>query len=276
MGMAVSLENIRKNIQAREESDRQMSRAWLLVYLLPIGVSVIATGYSIVVLLKFFSLIDLSDSQLYYSSYGALSDEFALLWLTVGLTSLVNFVVSITFMYLLINRRGTHFRRQKFLFKGIMSAVNSLAKSKNIEVEAALFSLERNVREAESEETAKSAVLWALLSAFVPFVQLYFYCFLMKDFYRHEQREDGFWEDLSRTLTKLGVAFSVPRRTEAIPYRSSVLYLILTIVTTGLFGVYWFFVLLRDPNEHFKYHVETENQLLAALKPIAVKEQKGL
>jgi hypothetical protein len=268
--MAVSLENIRKDIRMREESDRQMSSAWLLVYLLPICVSVIAAGYSIVVLLDFFSSIDFSNPQLYYSSYGTLSEEFTILWLTVGLTGLVNFVVSTVFMYLFVNRRGTHFRRQKFLFEDIISAVTSLAQSKNVEVESGLLSLERSVREANAEETEKSAILWALLSAFVPFVQLYVYYFLMKDFYMHERREDGFWEDLSRTLTKLGVNFSVPRRTDAMPYRSSVLYLILTIVTMGLFGVYWFFVLLKDPNEHFKYHIEAENQLLAALEPVAV------
>jgi hypothetical protein len=90
----------------------------------------------------------------------------------------------------------------------------------------------------------------------------------MKDFYIHEQREDGFWEDLSRILNKFGVNFFVPRRTEHIPYRSFVLYLILTIVTVGLFVVYWFFVMLKDPNKHFKYHVDTENHLLSTLEPL--------
>jgi hypothetical protein len=270
IGMAVSLENIRKDIRMREESDRQMSSAWLLVYLLSICVSVIAVGYAIVSLVEFFSSIDFSNPQLYYYSYGELPEEFALLWLTVGLAGLVNFVVSIVFTYLLVNRRGTHFKRQKFLSEDIIAAVDSLAKTKNVEVETGLMSLERSVREANAEETEKSAILWAILSAFVPFVQLYVYYFLMKDFYRHERREDGFWEDAGRALNKLGVSFSVPRRTEAMPYRSFVLYLILTIVTVGLFGVYWFFVLLKDPNEHFKYHIKAESQLLSALEPVAV------
>jgi hypothetical protein len=137
-------------------------------------------------------------------------------------------------------------------------------------VEANLLSLERNVRESNAEENEKSAILWAILSAFVPFVQLYVYYFLMKDFYRHEQREDGFWEVAGRALNKLGVSFSVPQKTEAMPYRSFILYLILAIVTVGLFGVYWFFVMLKDPNEHLKYHIKTESQLLSALEPVAV------
>jgi len=156
------------------------------------------------------------------------------------------------------------------LSEDLIAAINSLAKTKKVEVEASLLPVERTVREANVEETEKSAILWSVLSAFVPFVQLYVYYFLMKDFYRHEHREDGFWEDLSRTMNKLDINFSVPRRTEAMPYRSFVLYLILTIITVGLFGVYWVYVLLKDPNDHFKYHVEAESQLLSALESVAV------
>jgi hypothetical protein len=92
----------------------------------------------------------------------------------------------------------------------------------------------------------------------------------MKDFYKHERREDGFWEDLSRTLDKIGVTFSVPRRIETTPNRSFILYLILTIITVGLFGIYWLYVLLKDPNEHFKYHVQIEDQLLSTLESVAI------
>jgi multisubunit Na+/H+ antiporter MnhB subunit len=268
--MGVSLKNIRKDIRMRKESDRQMSSVWLLVYLLSICVFVIAAGYTLVTLLDFFSSIDFSNPQLYPYSYGALPEEFASVWLTTGLTGLVNFAVSTVFMYLLVNRRGTHFKRQKFLSEDIITTVNSLAKIKNVDVEASVLSLERSVREANAEETEKSAILWAILSAFVPIVSLYVYYFLMKDFDMHERREDGFWEDLSRTFKKFGVNFSVPRRTEPMPHRSAVLYLILTIVTMGLFGVYWFFVMLKEPNEHFKRHIEAENQLLAALEPVAI------
>lgn len=267
--MGVSLENIRKDIRMRDESDRQMSNAWLLVYIVPIIVGFVAAGYAIISLLDFVSSIDPLASPYYYS-YDALPEGFVFLWLMLGLSSLVNFVVSIVLTYMLVNRRSTHFKRQKFLFEDIIAAINSLAKTKNVEVETSLLPLERSVREANAEETEKSAILWAILSAFVPFVQLYVYYFLMKDFYRHERREDGFWEDADRALNKLDISFSVPRRTEAIPNRSFVLYLILTIITTGLFGVYWVYVLLKDPNIHFKYHIEAESQLLSALEPVAV------
>jgi predicted permease len=183
---------------------------------------------------------------------------------------LLSFIVSLVLMYKLVKRRNTHFKRQSFLFEDIIAAVKAIAKKKGIDVTVEFSSFERTLREARAEETEKGAVLWAILSAIIILAQWYVYYFLMKDFYKHERREDGFWEDLRRTLDKCGVTFSIPRRTEATPDRSFVLYLILNIITLGLFGIYWIYVLLKDPNQHFRYHMQIEDQLLSTLESVAV------
>ena len=261
--MVVSLESIRKDIRMRDKSDRQMSSIWILFYIFPFIVGIVGAGYTIVYLLDFIPSIDPLTPYSY--SYDEFAAGFTIPLFIFGLNGLINFVVSISLTYLFVNRRSTHFKRQKFLSEDMITATNSLAKTKN-EVETSLSPIERTVREANAEEIEKSAILWSVLSAFVPFVQWYVYYFLMNDFYRHERREDGFWEDLGRTMNKLGINFPMPRRTQAIPDRSFVLYLILTIITAGLFGVYWIYILLKDPNKHFKHHIETENQLLTALE----------
>lgn len=263
--MAASLENLRKDVRMREQSDRQMSTAWLLVYLVPLIVGVVAAAYTIVSLMDLFSSIDPTAPYAYsYEGFGA---EFVAAWTVVTFAGLINFAVAFVLMYLLVNRRHQHLKRQKFLSEDIIAALDSLAKTKNVEMEASLSPIQRTEREANAEEIEKSAILWAILSAFVPFVQLYVFYFLMNDFYRHERREDGFWEDVGRTLDRLGISFSVPRRTEPMPYRSFVLYLILTVITIGFFGIYWVYVLLKDPTDHFKYHIQAENQLMSALEP---------
>ena len=264
--MAVSLENLRKDVRMQIELDRQMSNVWLLVYILPIIVGVIFSVYF------FVSLMDIFASNYPYppvfSSYDGFGAQLMPAWITIGLTGLINFTVAIVLTYKLVNRRHTHFKRQKFISEDAIASIKSIGKMKDTEVEANLSSIERTVREANAEETEKSGILWAILSAFVPFVQLYVGYFLMNDFYRHEQREDGLWADISKALDKLGINFSVPRRTEAIPNRSFVLYLILSIITAGLFGVYWLYILLKDPNEHFKYHIQAENQLMSTLESV--------
>ncbi len=262
--MAVALENLRKDARMQKDSDRQMSNAWLLVYLVPIIVGIISTIIFSVLFVNTFSLIYPTDPYNY--SFDRFPVEFTVAMTVIGLVGLINVAVSIVFMYILVNRRYTHFKRQKFLYEDIIAAIGSLPKSDEADVDVSLSSLERTVREASAEEIDKSAILWSILSAFIPFVQLYVYYFLMNDFYRHEKREDGFWTDTSKALNTLGVNFSVPRRTEAMPYRNFVLYLILLIVTVGLFGVYWIYVLIKDPNEHFKYHIETENLLISSIE----------
>ena len=62
----------------------------------------------------------------------------------------------------------------------------------------------------------------------------------------------------------------LPRRETILPDRSFVLYLILTIITLGIFGIYWLYVLLKDPNEHFKHHILVEDRLLGQLESVVI------
>jgi hypothetical protein len=56
--------------------------------------------------------------------------------------------------------------------------------------------------------------------------------------------------------------------------RDSMLFLLLTIITAGLFWIYWFYTLLRDFNEHFANQALFEDRILAVLKPAAVPHEK--
>jgi len=256
--MSVPVENLRKDIRMRDESDPIMSNAWLIVRLLPFFAVIIGIA-SI-----FFGL-------LLFPKWGAEVVPIFVAWvILIPLLAIIGFIVSVILTYKLVKRRNTHFKRQTFLTEDIVTAVKAIAGKKGVDVEVGLSSCERTVREAKAEETEKGAVLWAILSVIIFIADWYVNYFLMKDFYKHERREDGFWEDLSKTLDKLGITFSVPRRTETTPNRSFVLYLILSIITLGLFGIYWLYVLLKDPNEHFKYHRQVEDQILSTLESAAI------
>lgn len=248
----------------RIESDPVMSSAWVLVYLLPIFAAILW-------FLSFiFIMVSVVPARFPPGPPTAqpmpLIMSMGFLWLA----SIIGFIASIILVYKLVKRRNTHFRRQIFLFEDVIAAVRAIAAKKGVDVEVGLTSCERTVREIKAEETEKGAVLWAILSAFIFIADWYVRYFLMRDFYKHERREDGFWSDMSRVLDRCGVKFSVPRREEALPKRSFVLYLILTIITLGLFGIYWIYVLLKDPNQHFKYHLRIEDQLLSTLESATV------
>jgi hypothetical protein len=247
-----------------------MSTAWILVYLIPIILAII---YVSIVIVAFISMIATfpttppppGEDQTTIQLIPILA-SIAFLYLFV----IISVILLIILIYKLVRRRNTHFKRQIFLFEDTMAAIKAIAAKKGVDVEVGLASSERTVREIKAEETEKSAMIWAILSAFIPLALWYVWYFLMKDFYKHERREDGFWEDTGRMLDKCGIKFSIPRRVEILPDRSFVLYLILTIVTLGFFGIYWIYVLLKDPNQHFKYHIQIEDQLLTTLESAAI------
>jgi len=238
--MSVELENLRRDIRMRSEYDKMMSTAWLAIYLVPI----------IVILMTIPAML-----------LGA--PEILLL---SPILAIISFIVSIVLIYKLVDRRNTHFKRQMFLMEDMIKLIRKIAEQKKTDVETELSLCERTLREAKTEETEKNAVLWAILSAIIFIATWYVYYFLMKDFYKHERREDGFWEDTSKILGKLGISFTPPRRVNPLPNRSFVLYLILSIITLGIFGIYWLYVLIKDPNEHFKYHASVDEELLATIE----------
>ena len=263
--MAIGFDNIQRNSRIGEESDRQLSGLWILIYLLPIICLIISVGYTFVSVL---SIISANESFTLTNDfiYTDFVTEFVFLWFLFFLTLGINFVIQMVFAYLLVKRYNMHITRQHFLSENIISKIHSLAEKKGVDGEASLVSIKKTGMDANEKEPKKDPVLWAVLSAFIPFVSWYVYYFLMKDFYSHEHREDGYWDSLKSVLKNLGVDFSVPSRIGVIPNRSFPLYLMLTIATVGLFGIYWVYILLKDPNEHFKYHVQVEKQLLGTLE----------
>ena len=270
--LSIEIENVRKDVRMRAESDPMMSNAWLLVYLIPIFAIILGVLVAVFWAVSGYVITTAPMLNITITHYAQAPSVATLVtWIVLlYLLGIVGFIVSIVLIYKLVKRRNTHFKRQQFLFEDVISALRTIAKKKEVNVEVELSSCERTVREVRAEETEKGAVLWAILSAIIILAHWYVNYFLMKDFYKHERREDGFWEDARSVLNKIGVPFSLPRRTEIMPDRSFVLYLILTIITIGLFGIYWLYVLLKDPNEHFRYHIQVEDELLSALESVAI------
>ncbi|MEI6797346.1 MAG: DUF4234 domain-containing protein, partial [Methanomassiliicoccales archaeon] len=60
---------------------------------------------------------------------------------------------------------------------------------------------------------------------------------------------------------QMGVNIMMPSW-KTLPERSFVIYLVLTIVTLGLFMFYWVYVIIKDMNEHMKNQWAFEDQLL--------------
>jgi hypothetical protein len=264
--VATSFDTVKRYIQIRVKTDRQMSNFWLVLYFLPVFVTIVAIGYFMVSFMAQFSSVDFVTE--YDFVYNEALSSIAFSWVFVGLSWFTSVFVGLIVPYFLVNRRKNHFNRQKLLSENLIAGIDSVSQTKEVDIQDSLLFLRKNVEETNSDKTDKNPILWAFLSAFIPFLSLYVYYFLVSDFYKHEKLENNFWKHSSNALNQLGINFSVPQRTQPMHNRSFVVYLILTIVTMGLFGAYWLYVLLKDPNEHFDYHKQVETQLLTTIDSV--------
>lgn len=256
------LENIRRDIRRRTETDRVISPAWLIVPIavLLVFLFVIVAAVLTAILLPFRFFPDGFRPGV-FPGPGPFLGILAL----VGFGFVAVFIVGVIFvylLYLLIKRRNDHFVRQHHLFEDLAAYLRGFATTKGMNVELPLSNVERAARDARSEETEKSAALWVILSLVTGIAALYVYYFLTKDFFKHERREDNLIEDTNRVLSLLGLE-TLSRRVSPMPERNFVLYLILSIVTLGIFAIYWSYTLIVDPNNHFKNHEMIENELLS-------------
>ncbi len=259
--MSIALENLRQDLRTRVESDPQMSAAWAIVPLIPLIVGILV-GVSFVVLLSQLPVTTGTTSK-------AAAVTIVGLFFAIFLLYVAIFVVGIIFVILLfklVKRRNTHFNRQTFVFEDLIGAAKQLAAKKGVDVSLHVNYLERNVREAKFDELEKNATLYAILSLF-PIFNYYVYYFLMKDFFRHERREDQYVAGLTNLLATLGIPMNLPRRTSPVPDRSFAVYLIVSLITGGIFSIYWVYVLVTDPNNHFRQQAMIEDTVMAQLSP---------
>ncbi|MDH5443473.1 MAG: DUF4234 domain-containing protein [Hadesarchaea archaeon] len=182
----------------------------------------------------------------------------------IALMGIIGALSLLILIYKLIKRRNEHFKRHQLLEEDVVRVLASSAGKKRAKIEDKLASIERSTREAGLSEKEQPAFLWAILCFFIPFVAFYVGYFLMRDFYRHERREDFFLEDLEKIAGPI-VALEMPRRFHSIPDRNVILYIVLTILTVGIFGIYWLYSLIVDPNNHFNHQVTWEDKLLSSL-----------
>jgi len=250
MAPEAQMESLSRSVRMRNETDKRLSPLWAFIPLI------------------FFAMA----ASIVVAWFWAWSWEFpeeitvgvAIFIGVMALISIISALLLLILIYMLIKRRNEHFKRHQLLEEDIARVLGSSAGKKKRKIEDKLASLELSSREAKLNEKEQPAFLWAILCFFIPFVGLYVGYFLMRDFYRHERREDFFLEDLEKTAGPV-VALELPRRFRSTPDRNIILYIVLTIVTAGIFGIYWLYTLIADPNNHFDHQATWEDKLLSSL-----------
>lgn len=251
--MSTSMDRLRMTVARRTEADRLLSTAWCLF---PLVGALIGIALSI-------WLFTLTHGRPYM-----VTQMTGTVYLVGFLASLIPSVLMLYLIYMLIKRRNTHFKRTQDLFADIVATLRELSAEKGVDISGQLSLVERYLSEARMEEVERSPVLWVVLCT-IPIVNvfaiLYVLYFLMRDWYRHEHREDDMWMQVNSALTALGYRPIDTRRPEPIPHRSFFVYLILYFILPLIWAIYWFYTLIKDPNNHMTSQARIEDDLLLVL-----------
>lgn len=179
----------------------------------------------------------------------------------------VGYIIAMALMvyplYHLIKRRSAHFARDAALREGIIGYLKAKAGKQEEKISTEITTMNLIHSEAMGEEREKSAVMWTILTVLVPFVGIYVLYFLTKDPPNHDRRQLTFMQQAQSAGGKLGMTLVLPTW-KALPGRSFALYFIITLIV-GIFAIYWYYVLIKDFNDHFKAQWQFEDQLVSAL-----------
>jgi flagellar biosynthesis regulator FlaF len=195
-----------------------------------------------------------SDRRFYF-----LTDGILIPIITLGIWNLV-------MMYRLIKRRDAHFRQMHGLNRVIVDTIKEKARANNVDPTSlpGLADLETAIRTQEEKEQAKGAALWLILSMVTGIAGLYVQYFLTVDFYHHEQRQKAIVDKANDVLASA----NLPGRMQynaVLPERHFWLNFLATIVTLGIWGIFWQYRIYSDPNRHFESEWVWEDSITPAL-----------
>jgi hypothetical protein len=196
-------------------------------------------------------------------------------WSYIGWTILTLGIYAHYATYKLVQRRTEHVARRLAFQAALWHVANERAEAsgRRDEVAEGLDNLSRAHAEMTRFEDThrRDPALWTILriaSMFlvgVPAVGAFINHFLNKDLRFYDEWEGAWSRNAEWVLGRLGFPVGVPERRAPIPDRPTALYVLLSIVTVGLFSIWWRYTMMRDGNDHFEDDAGAEEGLLRGL-----------
>ena len=256
-------------LRMRKETDRRLSFGIYLVIIVIMVALVIAVAASMGIYFWARGM----PQQVQYAfdpdfDFGPWFGPDLIAWITGWILVMVVSGVIITvvfwwYQWQLYSRRNDHIERAKRLR---VSLSRWLKEKHQIDLaDPASSDMLLSVRE-QYRGTA-FFVLWVILGYFVGFpvgfiLTLVTWYWLTIDYAIHERGELEFFRGVSQKLKEKGISFDSEITYPLIP-RNMALYVVLMIIpgVNIVWGIWWSYVLFRDPNRHFETHEHWESQL---------------
>jgi len=238
---------IREAVQMRTQTDEVLSELWAFIPLI-----------SMVIIFAVSGIMALT-----------ITDYFLSLGITMAV-SIVAMVLIIILLYKLFNRNNLHSKREAMMRIAIVDLLKRRAAEQGASqmIAAQVQTMESINYEALNYEPERSAAVWAIL----PIIPIVGWIFMLIGLYyltsyppAHDRRWHAFTQQVQSAGSQLGIPVMLPSW-RTLPERSFIIYFILTIVTFGFFMIYWFYVLVKDMNEHYMAQWQFEDQLMREIQ----------
>ncbi len=243
--------------RARQQSDKLMEGIWLiLIVLLPL---IVFIGVAIFFAVETADAVNLRNGIIGADFLGAI-----LVMIILAIIALIFFIVT---YHKLLERNDAHSRRERMLREGMIEYFTSKARERGMEQALAIQLATMNNINSESNAEETNQHNWYALLLLVPVIGIFFnfYILYILTQYdaKHNQRWQAFAQQTQYAGQALGMTIMFPSW-KSTPQRSFFLYLVLDLLT-GLFSIYWLYVLLTDVNEHYKAQWQFEDQLIRSI-----------
>ena len=248
----------------RKETDRRLSFGTYLVIILIMIALLIAVSVSMGV---YFWAQDMPWRVQYSLDWGPYNGPWFPLHLAGWVIAIVAIGIALSvihwwYQWQLYSRRNDHIERAKRLR---MSLSRWLKEEHQIDMADWVGSDMQLIIREQFRSTA-FFVLWVIFSyIFGPvgsILTLVSWYWLTYDYAIHERGELEFFRRVSAKLKEKGISFDAEILQPLIP-RNMALYIVLMIIpgVNIIWGIWWCYVLFRDPNLHFETHEHWEYQL---------------
>jgi hypothetical protein len=277
---------ILKAIANRKITDRIVSWVWILVIILIFIGSIILLVVMSIISASMWSSGHMAD----YSTMNTII-QIASMAMTVVPVAIVAYLA-----FILVRRQNEHFARDRALREGIIQLLRTASdptgrSSLVINEFAAMNAANGPKEEYHNERTWALLMFLPLLTSFglsavtylavvstsasivvlaIPIIlviavgellaMLYLFYFLGKQMYEHDERWLIFEQNAKSVMSKLRWPPIIRLRQSRLEKREFVIYLIVSIFVFP-FVLYWFYTLIKDPNDHFENQWEFEDRL---------------
>ncbi len=169
-------------------------------------------------------------------------------------------------IYKLVQRRDDHFKRMAAVVDASIQQLRAKAAGREQEIQGELAQLEGIKNQMLMMASERGSVIWLLICLFTGIGVFIVYYLLMEDYAQHDTVEAQYFTVMSSALARLGLAGQAAQAARTIPDREFVTFLLLSLVTCGIYGFYWMYVMIKDFNDHFMAQAAWEDFIAAALR----------